>query len=142
MPLSLDILRDYHAGMILVNNSGSEYVCSLRHASWHGLTPTDLVFPFFMFIMGVSTFFSLRKFDFRPTKACVLKIVRRTALIFLIGLVLNWFGSFCHGLASGENIVVAAVAHFDTLRIPGVLQRLALAYGFAALAAVLFDHKS
>ena len=143
--LSLDILRGITiAGMILVNNSGSwEYVYApLRHASWHGLTPTDLVFPFFMFIMGVSTFFSLRKFDFRPTKACVLKIVRRTVLIFLIGLALNWFGSFCRGLASGESIVVAAVAHFDTLRIPGVLQRLAFAYGFAALAAVLFDHKS
>ncbi len=143
--LALDILRGITiAGMILVNNpgSGSYVYAPLRHASWHGLTPTDLVFPFFMFIMGVSTFFSLRKFDFRPTKTCILKIVRRTVLMFLIGLALNWFGSFCRGLASGENIVAAAATHFDTLRILGVLQRLALAYGFAALAAVLVDHKS
>ena len=85
--LALDILRGITiAGMILVNNpgSGSYVYAPLRHASWHGLTPTDLVFPFFMFIMGVSTFFSLRKFDFRPTKTCILKIVRRTVLMFLI----------------------------------------------------------
>ncbi len=141
--LSLDILRGITiAGMILVNNPGSwNYVYTpLGHASWHGLTPTDLVFPFFMFIMGVSTFMSLRRFNFEPTKACIQKIVRRTLLIFLIGLGLNWFGQLCHGLANGETIVEAAT-HFDTLRILGVLQRLALAYGFAALVAVFVKSK-
>ena len=62
--LSLDVMRGITiAGMIMVNNPGSwGYVYApLRHASWNGLTPTDLVFPFFMFIMGVSMFFSLRK---------------------------------------------------------------------------------
>ncbi|KUL19858.1 MAG: hypothetical protein XE13_0350, partial [Proteiniphilum sp. 51_7] len=141
--LSLDILRGITiAGMIMVNNPGSwSYAYApLRHAHWHGLTPTDLVFPFFMFIMGVSTFMSLRKFNFEPSKAAVWKVIRRTILIFVIGLALGWFGQLTGGLASGEPFGVAAT-HFDTLRILGVLQRLALAYGFAALTVVLVKVK-
>lgn len=141
--LSLDILRGITiAGMILVNNSGagSYTYAPLKHAQWHGLTPTDLVFPFFMFIMGISTFMSLRKFNFEPSKAAVWKIIRRTILIFAIGLALGWFGKFTSGLSQGESILEAAT-HFDTLRILGVLQRLALAYGFAALLAVIFKSK-
>lgn len=90
--LSLDIMRGITiAGMIMVNNAGSwsHIYAPLRHAQWHGLTPTDLVFPFFMFIMGISTFMSLRKFNFEPTKACIGKIAKRTFLIFLIGLALG-----------------------------------------------------
>ncbi len=108
----------------MVNNPGSwEYAYApLKHAHWHGLTPTDLVFPFFMFIMGVSTFMSLRKFNFIPSRAAVWKVVRRTLLIFVIGLALGWFGQLMRGLAEGEPFGVAAT-HFDTLRILGVLQR-------------------
>lgn len=141
---SLDILRGITiAGMIMVNNPGSwSYAYApLRHAHWHGLTPTDLVFPFFMFIMGISTFLSLRKFNFEPTAAALWKIVRRTLLIFVIGMALGWFGQLTRGLASGEPFGVAAT-HFDTLRILGVLQRLALAYGFAALIATLVKNRS
>lgn len=137
--LSLDILRGITiAGMIMVNNPGSwsTAYAPLKHASWHGLTPTDLVFPFFMFIMGVSTFMSLRKFNFEPTAAAVWKVVRRTILIFLLGMALGWFGLFSRGLAAGESFSVAAT-HFDTIRILGVLQRLALAYGFAALISLI-----
>jgi predicted acyltransferase len=142
--LSLDILRGITiAGMIMVNNPGSwSYAYApLRHAHWHGLTPTDLVFPFFMFIMGVSTFMSLRKFNFEPSGAAIWKIVRRTILIFVIGMTLGWFGQLTRGLASGEPFGVAAT-HFDTLRILGVLQRLALAYGFAALIAIFVKNRS
>lgn len=141
--LSLDILRGITiAGMIMVNNAGSwRYVYTpLRHAHWHGLTPTDLVFPFFMFIMGISTFMSLRKFQFNPSKTAIWKIVRRTILIFIIGLGLGWFGQLCRGLAAGESFIEAAT-HFDTLRILGVLQRLGLAYGFAALIAIFIKGK-
>ena len=141
--LSLDILRGITiAGMIMVNNPGSwSYVYApLRHAHWHGLTPTDLVFPFFMFIMGVSTFLSLRKFNFEPSKTAVRKVVRRTILIFVIGVALGWFGQLMGGLASGESFGVAAT-HFDTLRILGVLQRLALAYGIAALIVLFIKTK-
>ena len=141
--LSLDILRGITiAGMIMVNNPGSwSYVYApLRHAHWHGLTPTDLVFPFFMFIMGVSTFLSLRKFNFEPSKTAVRKVARRTILIFVIGVALGWFGQLTGGLASGESFGVAAT-HFDTLRILGVLQRLALAYGIAALIVLFIKTK-
>lgn len=142
--LSLDILRGITiAGMIMVNNPGTwEYVYSpLKHASWHGLTPTDLVFPFFMFIMGISTFLSLRKFEFKSSKSAIIKILRRTFLIFIIGLALTWFGQLMRGLANGESFGMAAT-HFESIRILGVLQRLALAYGFAALIAFLFKYKS
>ena len=141
--LSLDILRGITiAGMILVNNPGSwSYAYApLKHAQWHGLTPTDLVFPFFMFIMGVSTFMSLRKFNFQPSSSAILKVVRRTILIFLIGIGLAWFGQLVGGLSRGEGFGEASI-HFDTLRILGVLQRLALAYGFAALIALLTKGK-
>lgn len=141
--LSLDILRGITiAGMIMVNNPGSwgSIYKPLRHASWHGLTPTDLVFPFFMFIMGVSTFMSLRKYNFKLSKESAWKIVKRTFLIFLIGLGLNWFGQLSRGLGAGESFATAAT-HFDTIRILGVMQRLALAYGFAALIGLLFKPK-
>lgn len=141
--LSLDILRGITiAGMIMVNNPGSwsSIYTPLGHAQWHGLTPTDLVFPFFMFIMGVSTFMSLRKFNFEPSQSAIWKVVRRTVLIFLIGLALGWFGLLCRGLASGESFLQAA-NHFDTIRILGVLQRLGLAYGFAALIALFLKGK-
>ncbi len=141
--LSLDILRGITiAGMIMVNNPGSwsSIYAPLGHAHWNGLTPTDLVFPFFMFIMGVSTFMSLRKFHFEPSKAAIWKIVRRSVLIFTIGLALGWFGQLCRGLASGESFMEAA-SHFNTLRILGVLQRLGLAYGFAALSALFVKGK-
>ena len=74
--LALDIMRGITiAGMLLVNNPGSwgSIYTPLRHAEWHGLTPTDLVFPFFMFIMGVSTYMSLRKYDFRLSGAACMK---------------------------------------------------------------------
>ena len=141
--ISLDILRGITiAGMIMVNNPGSwgSIYKPLGHASWHGLTPTDLVFPFFMFIMGVSTFMSLRKYNFKPSKESVWKIVKRTIIIFLIGLALNWFGLLSRGLGAGESFVTAAT-HFDTIRILGVMQRLALAYGFASIIALLFKPK-
>ena len=69
--LAVDILRGITiAGMLLVNNPGTwEHIYTpLEHAEWIGLTPTDLVFPFFMFVMGVSMYFSLRKYDFKMSK--------------------------------------------------------------------------
>ena len=93
--LALDVLRGITiAGMILVNNPGtwSAVYAPLRHEAWHGLTPTDLVFPFFMFIMGISTYISLRKFNFEFSTHTILKIVKRTVGMFLIGLGLSWLG--------------------------------------------------
>ena len=98
--LALDVLRGFTiAGMIMVNNPGDglHVFTPLDHAEWIGLTPTDLVFPFFMFIMGVSTYISLRKYDFKPSRSAVIKILRRTVVIFLIGLLIGWFARVSYG---------------------------------------------
>ena len=109
--LSLDVMRGITiAGMIMVNNPGSwEFVFApLKHASWDGLTPTDLVFPFFMFIMGVSMFLSLRKYNFTLSKESVSKILKRTLLIFLVGYGLNWFGHSMGYMKSLQAMALAA----------------------------------
>ena len=102
--LALDILRGITiAGMILVNNPGSwvDIYAPLRHAEWNGLTPTDLVFPFFMFMMGISTYISLKKFHFAFSAAVGRKIIRRTVLIFVIGMAIAILGQFM-----GVNAVI------------------------------------
>lgn len=149
--LALDVLRGITiAGMIMVNNPGSwgAAYAPLKHVPWHGLTPTDLVFPFFMFIMGISTYISLRKYNFEFSTPTLIKIVKRTIVIFLIGLFLNWFSlSFSvwaslasENLAFGERFL-KAISNFESLRILGVMQRLALSYGFAAIIGILVKHK-
>lgn len=115
--LSLDVFRGITiAGMILVNNPGSwETIYSpLEHAAWHGLTPTDLVFPFFLFIVGVSITLALaRRAESSESRRDVyLKIVRRTLIIFALGLILGGFPYY----------------DLQTIRIPGVLQRIAVCY--------------
>lgn len=136
--LSLDILRGITiAGMILVNNPGSwgSIYAPLRHAEWHGLTPTDLVFPFFMFIMGVSTYMSLRKYDFRLTGASLLKVVRRSVVIFLIGIVIAWLSLTLRRISSGSGVAEAMI-NFDHIRMLGVMPRLAICYGVGSLMAL------
>jgi predicted acyltransferase len=120
--VSLDVFRGITiAGMVLVNNPGSwEHIYwPLEHASWSGWTPTDLVFPFFLFIVGVSIplAFAKRLESGGSTRDLYLKIVKRTLIIFAIGLFLNGLPYF--GLAE--------------YRIPGVLQRIAVCYFFASI---------
>lgn len=93
--LALDVMRGITiAGMILVNNPGSwgHVYAPLKHAPWNGLTPTDLVFPFFMFIMGISTYISLRKYNFTFSTPAALKIIKRTIAIFFIGITITYQG--------------------------------------------------
>ena len=123
---SLDVFRGATiAGMILVNNPGSwsHIYPPLAHATWHGWTPTDLIFPFFLFIVGVSLTFSFarRQAEGAGRLDLLSKIWRRALVIFLIGLLLNLIPRF----------------DFDTVRIPGVLQRIAAAYAIAASLSVL-----
>ncbi|MBK9389203.1 MAG: hypothetical protein IPN68_03070 [Bacteroidetes bacterium] len=120
--VSLDIFRGLTiAFMIIVNTPGSwEYVYApLRHAKWHGCTPTDLVFPFFLFIVGVSTFFSLKKYGNEFNTGSVIRILRRMLLIFVVGLFLAIFPKF--------------LRDYSALRILGVLPRIAIAYGIGAI---------
>jgi len=124
--LSLDAFRGITiAGMILVNNAGdwSHVFFPLQHAAWHGLTLADLIFPFFLFIVGVAMSFSFapRIAPGRALNAAYFQVVRRTITLFLLGLFLNALYYFPGGFS------------FSVLRIPGVLQRIALVYCFAAL---------
>lgn len=149
--LSLDVLRGITiAGMIMVNNPGNwgTIYAPLGHAQWNGLTPTDLVFPFFMFIMGVSMYLSYKKFDFKISKQTFTKLLRRSVLLFLIGLALGWFSLFMRQLNGlrGEEMGVftkiwEAISNIENLRILGVLQRLALVSFFGSLTVLLVKPK-
>jgi predicted acyltransferase len=135
--LSLDIFRGLTvAGMILVNNPGSwAYVYPpLGHAPWDGCTPTDLVFPFFLFAVGNALSFAIGKTENR--QLVLQKIFKRTVLIFLIGLLLNWF-PFVKW--DGDGLIFKDLGN---LRIMGVLQRIAIAYCGGALITYFFTPKT
>lgn len=140
--LSLDILRGLTVAlMIIVNNPGSwsNIFPPLRHSSWDGCTPTDLVFPFFLFCVGASMVFSLSRFERLDAEAAS-KIFRRGAGIFLVGLGLNAFPFFPlwpdPELSAWQNWV----CWLSNVRIFGVLQRIALCY-VAASVIVLWLRK-
>jgi predicted acyltransferase len=129
--LSLDFFRGFTiAAMILVNNPGSwsHVYPPLLHAEWHGCTLTDLIFPYFLFIVGVSITlaFSSKKANKVPAKDLYSKILRRSFLLFALGLFLSGFPSY--DLAS--------------IRIPGVLQRIAVCYFFATVIFLHSDVKA
>lgn len=145
--LALDVMRGITiAGMILVNNPGSwnHVYTPLGHAVWDGLTPTDLVFPFFMFIMGISMYLSYQKFDFRLTGKTFLKLLRRSALLFLIGLALGWLSLSWrqwNALETAQHNLTGwwmSVSSLENLRTLGVLQRLALVSFAGTLIALSF----
>ncbi len=125
--VSLDVFRGITiAGMVLVNNPGtwSSIYWPLQHAEWHGWTPTDLVFPFFLFIVGVSITLAFGRHveegsgeEESIRRDLYLKVIKRTAIIFGLGLFLNGFPYFQLG----------------TIRIAGVLQRIAICYLIASL---------
>jgi len=129
--------------MILVNNPGSwaHIHPPLRHAAWHGLTPTDLVFPFFLFIVGVaiSLSFARRMADGATRGDLVRKIVSRSVIIFALGLFLNGFPfNIPLNTTMAADFSLARIPEsLADLRIPGVLQRIALCYLLAGLAVVL-----
>ncbi|MBC8402673.1 MAG: hypothetical protein H8E14_14400 [Candidatus Marinimicrobia bacterium] len=130
--ISLDAFRGLTiALMILVNTPGSwsHVYAPLRHAPWSGCTLTDLVFPFFLFIVGVAMAFSFRKFDYQLTGPAVKKIIWRMVTIFMIGILLNAFP------------FIRQDWDYSHFRIMGVLQRIALAYGFAALLCLWLSQK-
>ena len=113
--LSLDFFRGLTvASMILVNNPGDwgHIYAPLEHAPWNGWTPTDLIFPFFLFIVGVSITFALGGGKREKNSTIIRKIITRSITLFLLGLFLNFFPKF----------------DISTVRIMGVLQRIALVY--------------
>ena len=130
--IALDTFRGATiALMILVNNPGTwaHVYAPLRHAEWHGCTLTDLVFPFFLFIVGVAMRFSFEKYEMCKYGPLFWKIINRTITIFVFGLLLNAFP------------FIKQDWDWSTLRILGVLQRIALAYFFASIIVVRTDIK-
>lgn len=133
---SLDVFRGATVAlMILVNNPGSwgHLYPPLDHASWHGCTPTDLVFPFFLFAVGNAMAFVMPKVEAAGEGAFWKKIIKRTLIIFGIGLFLNWFPFIKYNDAG--NLIGKP---FENLRIFGVLQRIALSYFFASVIIHFF----
>ena len=133
--VSLDVFRGITiAGMILVNNPGSwsHIYKPLGHAEWHGWTPTDLIFPFFLFIVGVAMTFSFNKLEEKevPKSEIYKKIVRRFFILFGLGLLMAIFP-----LVRFEPL---RLYDFSTMRIMGVLQRIAVAYLFASIIFLEF----
>jgi len=167
--------------MILVNTPGTwnHVFPPLRHAPWDGWTSTDLVFPFFLFIVGVSMYFSFKKFNHQLTARSTEKILKRTAAIFLVGLLLNafpnrlaehniaWQGVFgvflltwlsmpwwkdkvkpsmLRSLEWLSLVILLGLFLFtlggNNLRVLGVLQRIALAFGLGAFTCLLFKGRS
>ena len=124
--LSLDFFRGITiAAMILVNTPGSwiHVYSPLRHAVWHGITPTDLIFPFFLFIVGVSISLSFREKIIINKSFIFKKILRRTFVIFLLGIFLSLFPDFI----------------FSDLRVVGVLQRIAIVYLVCSMVFIYFN---
>jgi predicted acyltransferase len=128
--LALDVFRGMTVCfMIIVNTPGGEPSFSqLEHSAWHGFTPTDLVFPSFLFAVGNALSFGMRKFETMSQGAVLWKILKRTAIIFLIGYLLYWFPFFHRG--DDGHLALNPISH---TRIFGVLERIALCYGAAAL---------
>jgi predicted acyltransferase len=127
--LSLDVFRGATViGMTVVNNPGTwdSVYAPLRHAKWNGCTPTDLIFPFFLFIVGVSIHFAYESKKVEGlNKKTLGKLLRRAAIIFLLGIFLAWFTIPFGGMFDVERL--------STLRIPGVLQRISLVFLFCSL---------
>jgi predicted acyltransferase len=137
---SLDVFRGATVAlMILVNNPGSwsHVYAPFRHADWHGCTPTDLVFPFFLFAVGNAMAFVMPRLREAGPAVFWKKITRRFLLIFGIGLLLAWF-PFVRYNESGELVMKS----LEKLRIPGVLQRIALCYYLASILVYYLKPRS
>jgi predicted acyltransferase len=129
--LALDVLRGMTVFfMIIVNTPGNGATTwlPLQHASWHGFTPTDLVFPTFMFVVGNALSFVERKWGALSDGQVFWIILKRTLIIFLLGYLMYWF-PFVHWNEAGQ-LEANPISH---TRIFGVLQRIALGYFFGAL---------
>lgn len=143
---SLDIFRGATVClMILVNNPGSwsHIYPPLKHAAWHGLTPTDLVFPFFLFAVGNAMAFVMPRLQEGGDAAFWRKVIKRTLMIFGIGLFLNWYPFVRWHEGVLEPIGWVSQSNPERgVRILGVLQRIALCYFFASVIVYYLKPKA
>ncbi len=129
--LSLDVFRGITVTLMIVVNTpgfGDTTYGPLKHAHWHGFTPTDWVFPTFMFVVGNAMAFSLMKYEGLGNMAFLRKVFKRTFIIFLLGFLMYWF-PFFNDIQAGD-FTISPLA--DT-RVFGVLQRIALGYFLGSL---------
>lgn len=137
--VALDVLRGMTvAGMILVNNPGTwgSIYPPLRHAAWAGCTPTDLVFPFFLFVVGAAMAFSFAKYSEGLNATSVKKLIKRGILIFLVGLGLNAFPFYPTSPDPELTFWGNLADYWGHVRIVGVLQRIAMCYILGGLVAL------
>jgi predicted acyltransferase len=128
--LALDVFRGMTIClMIIVNTAGDSHTtfAPLLHAKWHGFTPTDLVFPSFLFVVGNAMSFAMKKWEQKNTAEVLAKIFKRTLIIFLLGYLMYWFPFV------DFNAGKISLLPISETRILGVLQRIALCYCFASL---------
>ena len=135
--LSLDFLRGLTvASMILVNNPGSwgHIYAPLEHSEWSGCTPTDMIFPFFLWIVGVSIAFAMgtKKEDPSQHKAIILKAIKRGIILYLLGFFLAIFGKLVNDYRHA----------LETVRILGVLQRIAIVFIISSIIFVKSSKKT
>ena len=134
--LSLDVFRGLTvAAMILVNNPGSwsTIYAPLKHAEWNGCTPTDLIFPFFLFIVGVSISYALgSKKESSSQSKLLFTAFKRALILFGLGLFLNLF----------PKVFIDPIEALSTVRIPGVLQRIAIVFFITALIFIKTNQKT
>ncbi len=134
--LSLDVFRGLTvAAMILVNNPGSwaHIYAPLKHAEWHGCTPTDLIFPFFLFIVGVSISYALgSKKGYMSHSKLIMTALKRALILFGLGLFLNLF----------PKVFTEPMEAFSTVHIPGVLQRIAVVFFITAVIFIKTNPKT
>ncbi|MBG0743283.1 MAG: DUF5009 domain-containing protein [Cylindrospermopsis raciborskii KL1] len=133
--ISLDVFRGLTIAMMIIANMAGvvpDVYPFLSHALWNGCTPTDLVFPFFLLIVGVAMSFSLSKYSLESKldKFVYFNLCRRAVILFTLGLLLNGFWN--QGVGSFD---------LQSLRVMGVLQRIGLAYLFASLIVLKFPEK-
>jgi predicted acyltransferase len=135
--LSLDVFRGFTvAAMILVNNPGDwgHIYGPLKHAAWHGCTPTDLIFPFFLFIVGVSISYALgtkKELNVNHSRL-ILTAFKRALILFGLGLFLSLF----------PRVFTEPLEAFKTVRIPGVLQRIAVVFFISAVIFIKTSKKT
>jgi predicted acyltransferase len=141
--LSLDFFRGLTvAAMILVNNPGSwgHIYAPLEHAEWNGCTPTDLVFPFFLWIVGVSIAFAMSSSKADPSthKKTILKAVKRGIILYLLGFFLAIFGKLVNVVINHTSLLEA----FQTVRILGVLQRIGIVFIISSIIFLKASEKT
>ncbi|WP_431293232.1 acyltransferase family protein [Pedobacter sp. P26] len=141
--LSLDFFRGLTvASMILVNNPGSwgHIYAPLEHAEWNGCTPTDLIFPFFLWIVGVSIAFAMSSSKADPSthQKTIIKAIKRGIILYLLGFFLAIFGKIISGIMDNRSLWEA----FQTVRLLGVLQRIGIVFIISSIIFIKVSNKT